>query len=176
VAAMAPVLAEQRRKSWIERASPWIAAASLLVAVGGSGYALAQRQEMQHTAQTAAQLTETLSVMYQPGVVWRAMSGAEGAPQAKGRIYLTPDGTQGVLMAYDMPRPQNGRAYQLWLTDPDAGKRDSGGVFQVDDKGRGHLVVKAPQVFDAYKACGVTEEPASGSKWPTGTRTLTGQL
>src|SRR6266542_5135590 len=176
-AAEAPAMAaRQRRRGWIERASLWVAAASMLVAVGGTGYALAQRQEMQHTAQTASALSETLSVMYQPGVVWRAMSGAEGAPQAKGRIYLTPDGVQGVLMTYDMPRPQNGRAYQLWLNNPDANKRDSGGVFQVDDKGRGHLIVKAPAPFESYKACGVTEEPISGSKWPTGTRALTGQL
>ena len=160
----------------MERASLFVAAASLVVAAGGTGYAWVQRQEVQHTAQTAAALTETLSVMYQPGVVWRALAPAEGAPQAKGRLYLAPDGVQGVLMTYDMPRPQNGRAYQLWLNNPDSGKRDSGGVFQVDDKGRGHLIVRAPAPFENYKACGVTEEPITGSKWPTGTRALTGQL
>jgi hypothetical protein len=163
-------------RRWTERVSAWVAAAALFLAVAGTGYAVIQHQEVQHTAQTAAQLSETLAIMYQPGMVSRTLNSAGAVPEAKGKIFLAPDGTQAVLMAYDLPRLPNSRAYQLWLNNTNENKRDSGGVFQADDKGRGHLIVRAPAALANYNTCGVTQEPASGSKWPTGQRVLAGEL
>jgi hypothetical protein len=163
-------------RRWTERVSTGVAAAALLVAAAGAGYAFVQHQEVQHTAQTAAQLSETLAIMYQPGMVSRTLNSAEGAPQAKGKIFLAPDGTQAVLMTYDLPKLPNQQAYQLWLNNTTAGKRDSGGTFTVDEQGRGHLIVRAPAALASYNACGVTLEPANGSKWPTGQRVLAGEL
>ena len=174
-----PAATQRRRRAWwqwAERASALVAAASLAVAMGAAGYAYAQRQEIQHTTQTAAQLSETLAVMYQPGMVAKTLSPGEAAPQARARLFLAPDGQQAVLMAYDLPQLARDKAYQLWLNNPDVNKKDSGGLFHVDEKGRGQLIVRAPAALEGYKTCGVTKEPAQGSRWPTGERVLVGQL
>jgi hypothetical protein len=180
-AAPAAVAAASQRKQqrwwhWTERASNYLAPVALFLAVAGGGYALFQHQEVQHTAETAAQLSETLALMYQPGQVARTLTAADGSSPAKGKLFLAPDTSQAVLLTYDLPKLPGSQAYQLWLNNPDQGKRDSGGLFQVDDKGRGHLIVHAPQALAAYRNCGVTQEPKVGSKWPTGQRVLTGEI
>jgi anti-sigma-K factor RskA len=170
--------APARRGVWqlVERASGWLAAAALLIALLAGGYALLEQQEFQRTAATAAQLMETLAIMYQPGMVARTLTGGEGAPQAKGRLFLTMDGQQAVLMAYDLPRLPRGEAYQVWLSNPDEQRRVSGGLFTVDDRGRGHAIVRSPEAFERFRQCGVTREPARGSPKPTGQRVLVGSI
>jgi anti-sigma-K factor RskA len=167
-----------RRRPWWqlgERVSTAVAAASLLVALTGGGYAFASHQEMTQTAQAAAQLADSLQIIYQPGMVWRTLNGTEQSPQAKARLCINPEGREAVVMTYDMPRLPKDQAYQLWLNSEEE-RRTSGGVFQVDDRGRGYLVVRIDGTFGQFKTAGVTREPRKGSAWPTGPRMLAGQL
>jgi anti-sigma-K factor RskA len=171
-----PAAAPPRRPWWRlgERAATALAAASVLVAVVSGGYAFSVRQDMQQTAQTAAQLGETLAIMYQPGVVPKLLNGTENAPQAKGKVYLVPDGTKAVVMTYDLPRLKEGEGYQCWLSNDQS--RSNAGIFTIDQQGRGRWLVNAPEMLQNYRQMGVTREPARGSSWPTGPRVLLGQF
>ena len=179
----APPAARQARRRWAwslraERASFALAgvslAVSLLIALAGTSYAFASQQQLQQTAQSAAQLAETLQLMYQPGTITKLLNGTELSPQAKGRLWMVPDAPQAVIMTYDLPPLAAGESYQCWLTDDD--KRANGGVFRVDGRGRGYLMVKAPDAMYRYRWVGVTKEPARGSPHPTGPRLLRGEL
>jgi hypothetical protein len=114
--------------------------------------------------------------MYQPGRVGRELNGDNNTPWAKGTIYLAPDSTDAVLVAYNLPRLAQRESYQLWLNDPEVDKRVSGGTFKVNDKGHGQLIVRSPARMGTFKTCGVTKEPEQGSPKPTGQRVLWGTL
>jgi anti-sigma-K factor RskA len=162
---------------WAERLAAPVAVASLAVALLSGGIAMAEHQELRRTSEAAAMLAETLSLMYQPGRVSRELSGEYGqSPMAKGMVYLVPDGNDVVLMAYNLPTLARQEVYQFWLNDPDHERRISGGTFKVDDRGRGHLVVRSPMRINEFKTCGVTKEPVRGSAKPTGPRMLSGSL
>ncbi|MGH2367306.1 MAG: anti-sigma factor domain-containing protein [Chloroflexota bacterium] len=178
----AVVAAQQQaaaRRTWWqlgERLAAPLAAAALFIALVSGGFTAAGRQEAQQTATAAAELAETLSIMYQPGRVAKLLWGAEASPTAEGMIYLVPDGTEAVVVAYNLPRLSRQEVYQFWLNNPEEDRRVSGGVFQVNERGRGHLIVRAPTAFTKFRSCGVTREPAKGSPKPTGPRVLSGNL
>jgi Anti-sigma-K factor rskA, C-terminal/Putative zinc-finger len=169
-------VASRSRWRWAERLAAPLAAAALVVALGSGGIAFTQRQEVLRANDAAAVLAETLSIMYQPGRVGRELSGDNSTPWAKGTIYLAPDSTDAVLVAYNLPRLSQREAYQLWLNDPEVDKRVSGGTFRVNDKGHGQLIVRSPVRMGMFKNCGVTKEPEKGSPKPTGQRVLWGTL
>lgn len=159
-----------------ERVATFTAAASLAIALAGSGYAFTAHQQLQATTYNAAQLAETISLMYQPDMVSRRLSGTENSPNSKGMIYLDPGGTEAVVMVSQMPRLPQDQAYQCWLQDREDGSRASAGLFHVDQKGRGRLIVRSPGTLSRFRALGVTKEPAKGSPGPTSPPMLSGQL
>jgi anti-sigma-K factor RskA len=171
--------ARQGRRRWwqqLDRLAAPLAAAALLLATFTTASTFAERQELRRTAAAAAELAETLSIMYQPGRVGRTLAGEYGSPGAKGMIYLAPDATDAVLVTYHMPPLPSQEVYQLWLNNPEKDWRVSGGTFQVDERGRGQLIVRAPAAFSQFRSCGVTREPGKGSPKPTGPRMLGGEL
>jgi len=180
---LAAAAARQERRTpwwdvsrWGQRVAAPLAVLSLLVALLSAGYAVAEHQELRRTSDSAAQLAETLSIMYQPGRVTRELSPGDGSPTAKGNIYMVPEGLEAVLVAYDLPKLAKREVYQFWLNNPELQRRVSGGTFKVDDRGRGHLVVRSQWAINRFTACGVTREPGDGSPQPTGPRVLFGQL
>lgn len=161
--------------SWAERLAGTFAAAAMGVALLSAGYAAAAHQEVQRTSSAAAQLAETLAIMYQPGRVSRELS-SDAWPAAKGMIYMVPGGQDALVVTYDLPRLARQEIYQFWLGNPEQDQRISGGVFNVDERGRGRLIVRTPATLSQYRSCGVTKEPAQGSPKPTGPRMLSGSL
>ncbi len=92
------------------------------------------------------------------------------APQATGKLLVDPDGTDAYLVAAGLPTLPSDKGYQLWLLQGE--ERTSGGVFRVDERGAGSLLVRSPQPLADYTGCGITIEPATGSDRPTGERVL----
>lgn len=160
---------------WAQRLAAPLAVAAIVVSLVSAGYAMEARQQGEGSATAAAQLAETLAIMYQPGRVGRELSG-DAWPAAKGMIYMVPGGQDAVVVTYDLPRLAKQESYQFWLGNPDQEQRVSGGVFKVDDRGRGQLIVRTPATLSQYRSCGVTKEPARGSTKPTGPRMLSGSL
>jgi anti-sigma-K factor RskA len=102
------------------------------------------------------------------------LTGTNGAPGASGMIVISRNGAQGTLVVDRLPTLPADRQYQLWLVKD--GKRDSGGVFSVDDAGYASLWVWSPSPLQNYTSFGITIEPAGGSPGPTGQKVLGGKL
>ncbi len=79
-----------------------------------------------------------------------------------------------VIYVRDFPECEAGMKYQLWLTKD--GQRSSGGLFSVDAKGMGLLVLSLDDSLDLYDVIGITPEPASGSPGPTAPPVVRGEI
>jgi hypothetical protein len=99
------------------------------------------------------------------------MWGEERAPDAAG-ILVYQNGAVTLVVA-DMPVLPPDRTYQLWFVTEDA-NQVSATTFDVDEDGGATVPVDVPDEIGGYHGCGVTEEPAGGSDWPTGDDVLIG--
>lgn len=102
------------------------------------------------------------------------LRGDAPAPQAEGVLYVRPETHVALLHVYNLPPVPEDKAYQVWLIHN--GKRDSGGLFRVNEKGEAVLLIRAPRPLAEYQAIGVTVEPATGSPGPTGPRVIGGKF
>jgi anti-sigma-K factor RskA len=102
-----------------------------------------------------------------------SMRGSENAPQAVAQLLFQPGQTRAGLVVSGLPPLPDDRAYQLWFVDPNE-TRHAGDVFNVDESGQAMVAIDAPADYSPGWRCGVTEEPASGSEWPTGQNVLLG--
>lgn len=80
----------------------------------------------------------------------------------------------GVLRADNFPPLPPDMVYQFWLIKD--GERTSGGIFTVDDYGRGSLIFTPGGSLDDFDGMGVTPEPAGGSTGPTAPPVVTATL
>jgi len=101
------------------------------------------------------------------------MRGSDAAPQAVAQLLFQPGDTRAGLVVSGLQPLPDERAYQLWFVRPDATRYD-GGVFSVDSGGQAMVIIEAPADYAPGWNCGVTEEPAGGSEWPTGQNVLRG--
>lgn len=111
------------------------------------------------------------SVLNTPGLISYEMVPEALAPGASGRVYLTPDHTYMALTLQGMPPPPAGKAYQLWFRNAEQ-ERKSIEVFTPDASGKVEFVRPIPATQAPYITCGITQEPASGSPAPTGSRVI----
>lgn len=100
--------------------------------------------------------------------------GTDAAPDARGTFILDAPNTARLEVVGLQPLDQS-QQYQLWLVQSDD-TRDSGAVFSVQPDGTAVVPVALPQHIDAYRALGITIEPAGGSPKPTGARVLAGEF
>jgi hypothetical protein len=107
--------------------------------------------------------------------VARTLSGMEAAPQATGKVVLSPDRNKAVVIAYSLPKLEKDESYQCWLTHQDD-QRVDGGLFRPDANGKAYWVMKVPELMARYRWMNVTKEKAKGATSPTGPRILGGQL
>ena len=156
-----------------------LAAVSLVVAMASSAIAFSTQRQLSDVAQRAeyasAQLADTLQIVYQPTMLTRQLSGMDAAPNATGKVVLSPDRNKAVVIAYSLPKLNKDESYQCWLTEQDD-KRVDGGLFKPDSSGKAYWVLTTPSTMARYRWMGVTKETAKGSSAPTGPRILGGQL
>ena len=101
------------------------------------------------------------------------LAGTANAPTARGKIVVSTDGKYGTLVVENLEALDPSEQYQLWLIKD--GKRTSGGVFSVDEKGYAAVVIDAPLPLVEYSSFGITIEPAGGSPGPTGPKVMGGK-
>ena len=166
----------------VTRMPRWAAAvmaASLVAAMASTGYAVVARQQVSEAGQSAeyaaAQLADTLQIVYQPNMVAKPLSGMDAAPQATGKVVLAPDRNKAVVIAYSLPQINPDQSYQCWLTTQENGRVD-GGTFRPDQSGKAYWVVRAPEMMARYRWMGVTLELGKGAKVPQGPRIRGGSL
>lgn len=113
-------------------------------------------------------------ILSQPGLVTYAMAPQPDAPDASGRIYLSPDLKQAAMSVWRLPQVSSDQTYQLWFRLDDQ-TRVSITTFSVDAKGAAVVRLDVPQMSRPYVQCGITLEPRGGSLQPTGPRILSSQ-
>jgi anti-sigma factor RsiW len=114
-------------------------------------------------------------ILSQKGLLTYSMEPQQDAPNASGRVYLTPDLQQAAMAVWHMPQLPPDRTYQLWFRLDDQ-TRVSVTTFTVDDKGSAVIPLNVPLMARPYVQCGITLEPIGGSPAPTGPRMLTSQV
>jgi anti-sigma-K factor RskA len=99
-----------------------------------------------------------------------ASAGAPSVPQGKA-FYHPRKGL--VFYAANLPALPSNQTYQLWLV-PGQGNPISAGVFDIDAKGNGSVVLPSLPSGLTAKAFAVTIEPWGGVPLPTGKKVLIG--
>ena len=84
---------------------------------------------------------------------------------AKIIVAWDPYGHRGVISLQELPAPQPGRDYQLWLLDPDAPTPINAGLLRTETGSRSFGV---KPVATPYPGFAITLEPDGGSPVPTG--------
>jgi anti-sigma-K factor RskA len=170
---LAPARHEAAPRAWWTRLRgafvvPALAAAVLLLLVTNL-YWFGQMNRLDR--QVAQQASLVASLANAPTI---PLSAEASAPYAQGVVYPSTDGQAALLCVYGMPALPPDKVYQLWLIKD--GKRESGGVFQVNEGGFGFLMVKPARPLTDYGSVGITIEPIGGSPAPTSPRVLGGSL
>ena len=174
-----------------------VAALALIVAVGSALWAASLQSQLgeQRALATSlqAQLAEqralaasneeraqrydrVVTVLQAEQMYVRPLEATYAAPGAFGRVYLDPASGSGMMMVRKLPPLSEGRAYQLWLVSPDGQRTSCGLLRRIDTYGNGYTLIQAPVPITDWQGIGLTEEPATGSPDPTGTRMLAGSL
>ncbi len=168
------------RRLWPRvRLSPaWlVAAASLalsLVAVGRvtvmQGQIVALQNEAQVTRERAARYDHVVAVLASDKLAIRPLQPVVQTMPSRGTVYLDPLSGTGMVMCRDMPPLEQGRAYQVWFVR--GNERVSGGLLWPDRSGNGYTLIQVPTDLQSFDSVGLTDEPGTGSAWPTTPRVL----
>ena len=112
------------------------------------------------------QENEVVQILSSPGARVKDLKGTTEAPGASAKIVFDWTG-RALLITSGLPRPPQGKEYQLWFIEPKHSPRP-GKTFSTDNDGRGHLEERVSEVDREYSVFAVTLEPAGGVKSPTG--------
>jgi anti-sigma-K factor RskA len=120
------------------------------------------------------QLQDILRLLRAPRPsVWELPGTAE-APQARARLFGSPEEHMAVLIVSGLEPLPPERDYQLWFLRD--GKPVGSAVFDVQQSGEGQILVHAPRQLGQYDLAAITPEPAGGSPGPTGPIIIAGEL
>jgi hypothetical protein len=149
-----------------------------LTRLRGERAALAARADAleRRMAQVQAQserLASSIAVIAAPGVQSVSLSGMGTAHAATGRTFIDASDRKAVFYAYHLPSLGPNQTYQLWFVDEDENKT-SAGIFSVDARGEGSLVVEQAIPVEHIQGWVVTIEPRGGRPQPTGSIALAG--
>jgi anti-sigma-K factor RskA len=143
----------------------FVVSAALLAALLLLGTRTWQLQQQVQQQQQQVQQQQALIDMFQsPNMQVASLTPPDVSTDARGQIVFDPEGRLAVVVASNLPQLPATQTYQLWLIGD---QPTNGGVFQVDERGEGSLVVNANQPLGQYQAVGVSREPAGGSATPT---------
>jgi anti-sigma-K factor RskA len=133
-----------------------------------------RRLENRASALTSA-LDNTTAVMSSPRLTLASLNTADGSSrQSFARVLFCPISKRYQVMVYGLPPLPPGKAYELWLITTE-GSKVPAGTFQVNEDGSAAFAAHADHPIDAVKAA-ITDEPAGGSREPTGNIHLVGAL
>jgi anti-sigma-K factor RskA len=178
-------------RAWL----PWAVAASLLIALLGSlmlwrsdrqalqasinasrEETLAAERESEELRRIAAKENARADELAQVNAVLASPDQLEVLPlkatgdapasmaASSGTVYWSKRDQRWVVTA-DLPKPPEGKAYQLWfVTD---GAPVSAGLMEPDENGHRFMVINVPAHVEKIVAAAITLEPQGGSLQPT---------
>ena len=92
----------------------------------------------------------------------------------RGLVYLDPLSGTGMLTCHDMPPIAQGHAFQVWFIRGNTPV--SAGLLWPDRAGNGYALIQVPSDLQNFDSIGLSEEPGTGSAWPTSQRVIGGAL
>jgi hypothetical protein len=169
------------RRAWARpRLSPaWlVAAASLILAVVSLAWVAMLQSEIsdmrtgaQVAADRAARFDRVVGVLASDKLSVKPLQPAAPAPTtSSGYVFLDPKSGTGMLMCHDLPPIEQGHAYQVWFVR--GNDRFSGGMLWPDRSGDGYTIINVPPDLQSFDSIGLTDEPGTGSQWPTTARVI----
>lgn len=150
-----PATKPRKLKSLWQSLSPAWAFASLALIVSLSVINLLQ---WHHTQKLHKEISVELLVL--------KMKGTQRAPKGDGTFVISQDRKKGVLVASDLPIPDENQQYQLWMKKN--GRQVSGGVFPVTSTGYAVVEIQSKESLSNFRSFEITLEPGGGSSTPTG--------
>jgi anti-sigma-K factor RskA len=118
-----------------------------------------------------AENTKLLNVLSSPGAHLFPMKGSEAAADSTAYALIV-ESSKMVFVASNLPKPPDGKQYQLWVLRRQDPKMVSAGVFSPDDKNGAVMDFDTSSVLSDIADVEVTEEPAGGSEAPTGNKLM----
>lgn len=130
-----------------------------LVAIVVLGLLLARTVEQRDDARYAEQ--EIAEYLRDGGTLSPLLPAPNAPPDAApghGSLAVVPDGSQAMLVLYDVQRSGDGRRYLAWMEGD--GERIELGELRVNDDGIGWLVFSSPEPMPTYERVGITRVSA----------------
>jgi anti-sigma-K factor RskA len=158
-----------------------VAAASLVVSLGSIGW-MAHMQDQMSTLRAdmlvardrAARYDHVAEVLASDRLDVRALQPVAQNMPYRGMVYMDPLSGTGMLMCHDMPLIEQGHAYQVWFMRGNTPV--SAGLLWPDRSGNGYALIQVPADLQNFDSIGLTDEPGTGSAWPTTQRVIGGPL
>jgi hypothetical protein len=172
-----------RARSWRRRLPlAWlVAAASFMVSAGALVWVVmlntqlgALEAEVQAARERAAKYEDVTEVLSSDRLAIRPLQPVGLNMPSRGMVYLDPNSGTGMIMCHNLPPIEQGHAYQVWFIR--GNERVSGGLLWPDHYGNGYTLIRVPQDLQSFDAVGLTDEPGTGSAWPTTPRVIGGAL
>jgi hypothetical protein len=161
------------------RLSPaWVAAAaSLVISIAAivrvamlQGEIEMIQQDAITARERAARYERVVGVLASDKLAIRPLRPVAQEANSRGMVYMDPSSGQGMLMCRNLPPVAQGRAYQVWFVR--GNERVSGGLLWPDPHGNGYALIRVPTDVMSFESIGVTDEPSTGSAWPTTPRII----
>jgi anti-sigma-K factor RskA len=149
-----PATKHRKLKSLWQSLSPAWAFASLALIVSLSVINLLQ---WHHTQKLHKEIAVELVVL--------KMKGTDRAPKGDGTFVISQDRKKGVLVASDLPIPDENQQYQLWMKKN--GRQVNGGVFSVTPTGYAVVEIQSKESLSNFRSFEITLEPVGGSPTPS---------
>ena len=184
VAARTPQTVVGPRRPWpraLRRprlSAPWlVAAASLVLSIGSMLWAVSlqgqiaalQREDLA-ASERAQRLDHVVQVLASDKLAIRPLQPVVQTLPTRGVVYLDPSSGTGMVMCRNLPPIEQGHAYQVWFVR--GTERVSGGLLWPDHDGNGYTLIQVPSDLQSFESIGLTDEPGSGSLWPTTPRVV----
>ncbi|MET0469059.1 MAG: anti-sigma factor [Aeromicrobium sp.] len=148
-----PIVSSLAERRGLRRALPRLAmAAAFLIGAVGVGGFLVERENAQDEHQQNVAISAVIGADDVQSV------GQEFETGGSVKMMMSASEDTAVIIAKELPKPDDGQVYQVWMIDPDG--PTSHGTFETDGQMVMHGLADADRVA-------VTVEPAGGSDQPT---------
>ncbi len=161
------------------RLSPaWlVAAASFFISVAAvvwvaslQSQILALQDQAAVDREHASRYAQMVDMLASDRLAIRTMTPVSVNVPSRGIVYLDPSSGTGMVMCHNLPPIEQGHAYQVWFVR--GSERISGGLLWPDRFGDGYTLIQVPSDLQSFESIGLTDEPGTGSQWPTTPRVL----
>jgi hypothetical protein len=158
--------------------APWlVAAASFLFSLGALIWVAALQGQIT-TLQADAQMARERAIRYDhvaevlasDKLAIRPLQPLVQNMASQGMLFMDPSSGKGMVMCHNMPPLEQGHAYQVWFVR--GSERVSGGLLWTDLHGNGYTLIQVPTDLQSFDSVGLTDEPGTGSAWPTTPRVI----